>query len=84
MLIDNVDDIIKKNNDSVYNCGSQNLCKFLVNHNYFPINTFLSKTSVEKKRPRHIWVFLKTDDLSKLLLEWSNGKQRKQSDIENE
>lgn len=68
MFIDNEKEL---KNVKKYTCGSPNLCKFLEKNGLKYIHSY--KLSKEKKN-RTMWVFVMTDELSKLLTQWSNNK----------
>ena len=68
MFVENIQDLkdVKK-----YTCGSPNLCRFLEQNGLSPVDSY--KLNKEKKN-RTMWVFIMTDELSKLLTQWSNNK----------
>ena len=68
MFVENIQDLkdVKK-----YTCGSPNLCKFLEQNGLSPVYSY--KLNKEKKN-RTMWVFIMTDELSKLLTQSSNNK----------
>ena len=68
MFVGNIQDLkdVKK-----YTCGSPNLCRFLEQNELSPVYSY--KLNKEKKN-RTMWVFIMTDELSKLLTQWSNNK----------
>lgn len=68
MFIDNIEELkgVKK-----YTCGSPNLNRFLEQHG---IKSVYSYQLGEEKRHKTMWVFIMTDELSKLLTQWSNNK----------
>ncbi len=68
MFIDNIQDM---KNVKKYTCGSPNLCKFLEKNGLKAVYSY--KLNKEKKN-RTMWVFIMTDELSKLLTQWSNNK----------
>lgn len=68
MFIENIKEL---ENVKKYICGSPNLCKFLEQHGLKPSYSY--QLSKERKN-RTMWVFIMTDELSKLLTQWSNNK----------
>lgn len=68
MFIDNEKELkdVKK-----YTCGSPNLRKFLEQNGLAPV--YFYQLNKERKN-RTMWVFIMTDELSKLLTQWSNNK----------
>ncbi len=70
-MISNAEEIAKKNKKKLYPCFSPNLRKFLEEHNIAPVKT---ATHENKKT---IWFFIVTDEVSKLLTEWTNNKPNK-------
>ena len=65
-MIDNIQDL---KNVKKYTCGSPNLCKFLEKNGMKAVYSY----KLERNN-RTMWVFIMTDELSKLLTQWSNNK----------
>lgn len=68
MVIDNIKDL---KNVKKYTCGSPNLNRFLEQHG---VKSVYSYQLGEDRNHKTMWVFIMTDELSKLLTEWSNNK----------
>ena len=66
-MISNADKVTKK----LYPCFSPNLKKFLEEHGISPVKTAVHENS------KTIWFFIVTDEVSKLLTEWTNNKPNK-------
>ena len=70
MTIENINEL---DNVQKYICGSPNLCKFIEQNGIQPIYSYqLGK----ERNNRTMWVFLMTEDLSKLLTQWTNNKPK--------
>ena len=68
MKIENINDL---DNVKKYICGSPNLCKFIEQNGIKHVYSYqLSK----ERNNRTMWVFIMTEELSKLLTQWSNNK----------
>ena len=61
-MIDNIQDL---KNVKKYTCGSPNLCKFLEKNGMKAVYSY----KLERNN-RTMWVFIMTDELSKLLTQW--------------
>ena len=70
-MISNAEEIAKKDKKKLYPCFSPNLRKFLEDHGIAPIKTAIHENS------KTIWFFIVTDEVSKLLTEWTNNKPNK-------
>lgn len=66
MVIDNIQDL---KNVKKYTCGSPNLCRFLEKNGMKAVYSY----KLERNN-RTMWVFIMTDELSKLLTQWSSNK----------
>lgn len=70
MKIENIEEL---KNVKKYICGSPNLCKFIEQNGITPIYFYqLSK----ERNNRTMWVFVMTEELSKLLTQWTNNKPK--------
>lgn len=70
MKIVNIEEVVKK--EDLFHCGSPNLQKFLEKNGLDYISSY--KLNRNKKV---IWLYLKCDKLSELLLKWTNNKKVK-------
>ena len=70
MKIENINDL---DNVKKYICGSPNLCKFIEQNGIKHVYSYqLSK----ERNNRTMWVFIMTEELSKLLTQWTNNKPK--------
>ena len=70
MKIENIND---SDNVKKYICGSPNLCKFIEQNGIKHVYSYqLSK----ERNNRTMWVFIMTEELSKLLTQWTNNKPK--------
>lgn len=70
MKIENINDL---DNVKKYICGSPNLCKFIEQNGIEHVYSYqLSK----ERNNRTMWVFIMTEELSKLLTQWTNNKPK--------
>lgn len=74
MQIVNYKELQQETGVEYYQCGSPNLCKFLVGSGCKYINVY---TISRKGKKRNIWVFIKSKELKQLLVEWSKNKPTK-------
>lgn len=70
MIIENTEDL---KNVKKYTCGSPNLYKFLEKNGLKPCYSYQLK---KENNNRTMWVFILTDELSRLLTQWSNNKPK--------
>lgn len=68
MFIDNIEELKDVHK---YTCGSPNLNKFLEEHGLKSVYSY--KLSKDRKN-RTMWVYIMSEDLSKLLKQWTDNK----------
>lgn len=66
MKIVNIEEILEK--EDLYYCGSPPLKRFLEDNGIIHVNSYT------KKNGKDIYLFIKNDELSKLLTTWSNNR----------
>jgi len=62
----------KINKDILFPCKSNKLKKFLVENKGLP---YASRIFDEKDK-KYIWCFIRTEELAKALIEWSDNKEK--------
>lgn len=67
-MISNAEEVAQKGKKKLYPCFSPNLKNYLEAHNIVPIKT------ARHENKKTIWFFVLTDEVSKLLTEWTNNK----------
>lgn len=63
---------VEKTQAKLYYCGSPPLKDFIESHGIVHVNSYLCK-----RTGKDVWIFIMTDELSKLLTAWTNNKDKK-------